>query len=431
MDVTAGARRYRDAIKALTSLVGAGHQARLAGGSVRDRLLGVEPKDYDVATTAKPHDVMRHFQAAGWRTVPTGLDHGTVTLVMPSGPVEITTLRVDVATDGRHADVAFGTSFEEDAARRDFTVNAMFEDEHGVVYDYHGGQADLAARTLRFVGEPAARIREDYLRIMRLFRFWSKLGFVPAAGTLDAVKAERQGLTRISQERISSELLQTLAGPHVDAAVRGLVDADVWNMVVPEAPLTKTSKVLHNADFWREFAKYTGARRGLLALGSLIYATIHANGGNHDAKWDALGPRLKLSVAESRALAFMSTLPLRLKAPRHDVAEALEVVDAAEAEGGADAWTDMYAPFIRLMKIVGAVDAQLLASVDDITRTEEKFGARRHGKSLLDGRRVMSELGLSQGPELGVVMDKLKRGYRNGAFTTSDEALAWIKKQRS
>ena len=164
-------RAYKDALKVLRSLEAAGYAARLAGGCVRDRLLGITPADYDIATGAEPGVVLQHFRTEGRTTVPTGIDHGTITVVMPSGPIEVTTLRKDVATDGRHAQVAFGKSFSDDAQRRDFTINAMFEDADGRIYDEAGGQADLQAKVLRFVGEASIRIREDYLRILRLFRF--------------------------------------------------------------------------------------------------------------------------------------------------------------------------------------------------------------------------------------------------------------------
>lgn len=426
VDVSLGGRRYRDALKALKSLTGAGYQARLAGGAVRDRLLGAEPQDFDVATSAKPPEVMGHFRAVGWRTVPTGLEHGTVTLVMGSGPVEITTLRVDVATDGRHADVAFGTSFEEDAARRDFTVNAMFEDENGVVYDYHGGQADLAARTLRFVGDPTARIREDYLRILRLFRFWAKLGFSPAPGVLEATREERSGLARVSQERISSELLKILTGEHADAAVRGMVDAQVWESVLPEAKGLSQAAALSDARFWEELAKAPHDKRAVVALGALTLAA----GGLDAAGWTRLAARLRLSAAEGRTLAFMPVLLAHLATPCADAAAAFELIDQAEREAGEGAWTSVYSPYLRAAKSGGRASAAVIANFDDVTRVEELHGARRRAKPPLDGRRVMSELKLEQGPELGATMDALKRAYRNGDITTADDAVAWLTKRR-
>ena len=174
---------YQAACDAIALLEQAGGEARLAGGCVRDRLRGVTPKDYDIATTTLPHETARIFRAAGFKTVPTGIKHGTITLLSPAGGIEITTLRSDIETDGRHVTkIAFSKNFADDAARRDFTVNAMFEDRHGKIYDFFQGRADLEAKRLVFVGEAEQRIREDYLRVMRLFRFQAQLAFCAAAG---------------------------------------------------------------------------------------------------------------------------------------------------------------------------------------------------------------------------------------------------------
>ena len=154
---------------------------------MRDLALGEQMGDFDLATTALPEVVMRRARAAGFGVAPTGLAHGTVTLIVEGQPIEVTTLRRDVATDGRHAKVAFGRDFDADARRRDFTINALSLGRDGIVHDYAGGLADLAARRVRFIGDPGQRIREDYLRILRFFRFSARYG----DGALDA-----EGLAR-------------------------------------------------------------------------------------------------------------------------------------------------------------------------------------------------------------------------------------------
>ena len=147
-------------------------KARFVGGAVRDSLLGLPVNDVDIATTLDPHAVVDRLKDAGIKAVPTGIDHGTVTAILPDGPVEITTLRRDVSTDGRRATVAYTDDWWEDAARRDFTVNALYADPvSGAISDYFGGLDDLKARRLRFIGDAAARIAEDHLRILRYFRF--------------------------------------------------------------------------------------------------------------------------------------------------------------------------------------------------------------------------------------------------------------------
>ncbi|RYZ53607.1 MAG: CCA tRNA nucleotidyltransferase, partial [Proteobacteria bacterium] len=205
-------QNYQIAQKVMTILEDAGQEARMAGGCVRDRLLKTKPKDYDIATVAVPDLICSIFEQKGIKTVPTGIDHGTITVVMGGQGIEVTSLRLDVATDGRRAVVSFGNSFEADSLRRDFTINALYEDRSGKVYDYHDGIKDLQAKVLRFVGEPRTRIKEDYLRILRLFRFWSRLGFEPQAEALPVIAEEARGLEQISQERKTSELLMILEG---------------------------------------------------------------------------------------------------------------------------------------------------------------------------------------------------------------------------
>ncbi|MEO0704030.1 MAG: CCA tRNA nucleotidyltransferase, partial [Pseudomonadota bacterium] len=153
------------------TLEDAGHMAYFVGGCVRNAVMGVAASDVDIATDATPDDVMRIADAAGLRAVPTGIDHGTVTLVIDGTPFEVTTFRRDVATDGRRAVVAFSGDMEEDARRRDFTMNALYADRHGWLHDPVVGLADAQARRVRFIDDPVQRIREDYLRILRFFRF--------------------------------------------------------------------------------------------------------------------------------------------------------------------------------------------------------------------------------------------------------------------
>jgi len=206
--------RYQEARELCRALEVTGHPTMLAGGCVRDRLLGVVPKDYDLATTARPDTVMRLFTGRGIRVVPTGRDHGTVSVVTARQTVEVTTLRSDVACDGRHAEVVFGTDFAEDAKRRDFTINALFEDADGQIVDHVGGQQDLIAQRLRFVGDPRRRIHEDYLRILRYFRFLARFGWPTCTDQLAAIRDGIDGLPRLSIERVQSELTQITASPN-------------------------------------------------------------------------------------------------------------------------------------------------------------------------------------------------------------------------
>jgi poly(A) polymerase len=190
-----------------------GEETRIVGGAIRNALLGEAVADIDLGTTLLPEAVMHHARAAGWHVVPTGLAHGTVTLVRGARSFEVTTLREDIETDGRHATVRFGRDFARDAARRDFTLNALSMGRDGVVHDYGDGLADLGARRVRFIGDPDQRIREDYLRGLRFFRFSAAYGEALDPAGLDAVVRQRAGFAGLSRERVRQETLKLLMAP--------------------------------------------------------------------------------------------------------------------------------------------------------------------------------------------------------------------------
>jgi len=204
-----------------------GEEARVVGGAVRNALLGLTASEIDIATTAVPEEVVRRVHAAGFKPVPTGIEHGTVTVVVGQVPFEVTTLRQDVETYGRHAKVAFGRDWRTDAERRDFTINAFSARPDGSVYDYAGGLADLAARRVRFIGDPKKRIEEDYLRILRFFRFHAAYGTSdhPDRAGLEACIAGRDGLDQLSRERVRMELLKLVVAPHAVPTLIAMTDA--------------------------------------------------------------------------------------------------------------------------------------------------------------------------------------------------------------
>lgn len=212
-------------------------ETRLVGGAVRDALLGRPVHEIDLATTLPPEAVVERATAAGLRCVPTGFAHGTVTLVVDGRGFEVTSLREDVETDGRHAKVRFGRDFAADAARRDFTINAIYLGRDGRLYDHVGGLADLAARKVRFIGDPVSRIREDYLRILRFFRFAAAYGEGPldAAGLLAALR-ERDGLARLSRERIFAELRKLLVARRAVEVVAVMSEAGLFGPLVASVP---------------------------------------------------------------------------------------------------------------------------------------------------------------------------------------------------
>ncbi len=210
--------------------------ARLVGGAVRDCLAGIAPGDIDLATPDPPDAVTARLQAAGLRAIPTGLAHGTITAIAQGHGFEITTLRRDILTDGRHAVVAWTDDWREDAARRDFTINAMSATPDGTVHDYFGGIADLQAGILRFVGDPSLRIAEDALRILRFFRFYARFGATPpTADTTAAITSAAATLNTLSVERVWSELRALLASQSPLAAITLMQRLGVLDTLLPQA----------------------------------------------------------------------------------------------------------------------------------------------------------------------------------------------------
>ena len=216
----------------------AGEEARVVGGAIRNTLFGDPPGDIDIATTALPEEVISRVKSAGFKAVPTGIEHGTITAVADGQPFEITTLREDVETFGRRAKVAFGRDWKRDAERRDFTMNALSATRQGVIYDYVSGLADIAARRVRFIGDAASRISEDYLRILRFFRFHAQYGKgAPDPEGVAACIAGRAGLEQLSRERIRMELLELLLARHAMGSLAVMTESGLLDRLLGGVPL--------------------------------------------------------------------------------------------------------------------------------------------------------------------------------------------------
>ena len=223
-------------LKRIFALLNAdGGEARIVGGAVRNALMGMPVGDIDIATTLPPQDVVERAKEAGIKAVPTGIDHGTVTLVVDGEGYEVTTLRRDVETDGRHAQVAFGTDWQEDAMRRDLTINALYADASGAVIDLIGGMPDIEARMVRFIGDADRRIAEDYLRVLRFFRFFAHYGSGrPDADGLRASARAKDKISTLSAERVWSELKKLLSAEDPSRALLWMRQSGVLSQVLPE-----------------------------------------------------------------------------------------------------------------------------------------------------------------------------------------------------
>lgn len=287
-----GWRTRADLIR-LTETLGAREGlVRYVGGAVRDALLGHPLSDLDLATALLPDEVSRRVKAAGFKAVPTGIAHGTVTAVLPSGPVEVTTLRRDVSTDGRRATVAFTDDWREDAARRDFTINALSADPaSGEVHDYFGGLDDIQVGLVRFIGDPLQRIAEDHLRILRFFRFHARFGQgAPDPTGLEACAARANDLMALSRERIAQELLKLLGVIDPVPTITLMVAHGIFAAVIPEIDRESVRRLERLVTRERSFGGDP-----LRRLAALLPAD--------PALADLVGARLKLSNAQRKRLA--------------------------------------------------------------------------------------------------------------------------------
>jgi len=348
---------------------------RYVGGAVRDALLGLPVSDLDLATSLLPEEVMRRVKAAGFKAVPTGIAHGTITAVLPSGPVEVTTLRRDVSTDGRRATVAFTDDWREDAARRDFTINALSADpESGEVYDYFGGLDDIQIGLVRFIGDPLARIAEDHLRILRFFRFHARFGQGrPDPAGLEACAARANDLMALSRERIAQELLKLLGVTNPLPTVALMVERRIFTAVIPEIDAASVERLARLVT--RERAYGADPLRRLAAL-------LPAD----PALADMVGARLKLSKAQRKRLALA-------------------------AQGGEP---DAARPLAHAIGLEGARDRLLLHAADSHEGMAELADWKVPRFPLTGGELV--KMGLSAGPVVAATMQAVERQWAKESF---------------
>jgi len=287
--------RTGELARILALLDSGGEEARVVGGAVRNTLLHEPLGDVDIATTALPEEVVRRVEAAGCKAVPTGIEHGTITVVADGYPFEVTTLREDVETDGRRAKVVFGRDWRRDAERRDFTMNALFLGRDGTVHDYVDGLGDIAQRRVRFIGDAATRIAEDYLRILRFFRFHAAYGHggLPDAAGLHACIVARAGLETLSRERVRMEILKLLPARHAVPALAVMAETGLIEMVLGGVPLLASLSNLIKLE--ASLSLPPDPVRRLAALGVLV---------TEDA--ERLRVRLRLANAESDRLISMA-----------------------------------------------------------------------------------------------------------------------------
>jgi poly(A) polymerase len=377
-----------------------GEQARVIGGAVRNALLGLPPGDFDIATTALPEEVVRRVEAAGFKAVPTGIEHGTITVVADSRPFEVTTLREDVETFGRHARVAFGRDWQRDAERRDFTMNALSLAADGTLFDYVGGLADIAARRVRFIGDPASRIAEDYLRILRFFRFHAAYGEgAPDAAGLAACIAARAGLEQLSRERVRAETLKLLLARHAVPTLAAMTETGLLEAVLGGVPLLASAANMVKLE--AALALAPDAVRRLGALGVSVA---------EDA--ERLRQRLRLANAEYERLGSIADGWWKIAAdwPEHEARVLLYRL-------GVEKFTDrMLVAWTRSPQ--GAADARWHALATLPARWSAPVFPLRAADFMARG--------IAKGPALGAALRAAEAAWIAADFPTDRTAIAAI-----
>jgi tRNA nucleotidyltransferase/poly(A) polymerase len=390
--------KRRETSAVFTALSVDGIETRVVGGAVRNTLLGLPvTQAVDLATTAEPEQVMALAERAGLKAVPTGIDHGTVTVIANGLPFEVTTLRRDVETFGRHAKIAYTTSWEEDARRRDFTLNALYADREGTVFDPLGGYDDLAAGRVRFIGDAEARIKEDFLRILRFFRFHAYYGKgeMDAAGLKAAVKL-RAGIEQLSAERIAGELRRIMTAPQAARAVERLYEYGLLTGVLGGVPRLGRFERLVAVEAANGLAPDASLR--LAALAVFVEEDV-----------TRLAPRLRLSNAEQTVLALGAREGVIVGLPD---------------EAAAKSCLYRLGPSYRSALLLAWADSG--ASPDDAAwRSALTLPERWQAPSFpLGGNDVMA-LGELKGPEIGELLKVLEQDWIGSGFRLGrDELLA-------
>ncbi|BDA85839.1 cytidine(C)-cytidine(C)-adenosine (A)]-adding enzyme [Aureimonas sp. SA4125] len=388
----------------LSALVGKGdEEARVVGGAIRNTLLAQAVADIDIATTALPQTTIERAGAAGFKTVPTGIEHGTVTVVAKGRPFEVTTLRQDVETNGRHARVKFGRDWTADAERRDFTINALYCDAEGNILDLVGGIADIESRTLRFIGEAESRIEEDYLRVLRFFRFfaWYGEGRPDAAG-LRAVTRLKAGVEKLSAERIWGEMRKLLAAPDPSRALLWMRQTGVLSLVLPESEKWGIDAIHGLIDAETHFGWSPDA---LLRLESLVPPDA--------ARLADLAKRLRLSNAErDRLLAFATAEP---------VSSALE-----DATLRTRLYFDERGGVVDRLRLALAVEKAKgvgrVAETAALSRLLAAAIAFERPSFPITGTHLQ-KAGMASGRDLGAVLKTLERRWVDSGFRLSEDSL--------
>ncbi len=445
------------AVEIVRTLQAKGHQAYWAGGCVRDMLLGIKPKDFDIVTSAKPDEIEKIFE----KTIPIGKKFGVILAIIDGHHFEIATFRSDAASsDGRRPDAVIFTTAEEDAQRRDFTINAMFYDPIAdKIYDYVGGQKDLEEKLIRFIGEPEKRIAEDYLRILRAIRMKNTFQFQYHPDTYNAVKNNAQHVIKISAERISDELNKMILSPHPRKAFEEMEDTGLLQILMPEMVAMKG--VAQPYEYHQEGDVWEHAMRAIESLRNTEHFTqppsleVHWAVVFHDIgkpdTFKVADDRIRFDGHASRSAEIARDIMKRLKFPRRMIDHVawltehhmmmVQLVDMPQHKRLQ--WFH-HPLFLELMEVFYA-DA---AGTDGGEKTPQDFAEKfdlyekiltlyrsdlaempHPPEPLLTGHEIMELTGLTPGPKVGELTHALYEKQLAKELTTKEEVIEWVKKR--
>jgi putative nucleotidyltransferase with HDIG domain len=450
---------YEQIQKVFNILINSGYECFIAGGAVRDIVRSVEPSDYDFASSALPQEIIKVFESAGYKTVPTGIEHGTITVIIDNISFEVTTYRIDTNCDGRHCDVQFTTSLEEDIKRRDFTVNALAMDINNNIIDLVDGIGDIHRKLIKAVGDPNQRFQEDYLRILRAIRFYTKLDFEIDPPTYQSIKKLYPNLTKISRERIRDEFNEILLSPNRIKGILMLYDIGIIDIIIPD--FSKLADVQQPAEFHPEgdVFKHTTMVLSKIEEGDslhLILATLlHDFGKLYTYTFDIEKQRITFNehdiVGAQQAKEVLRDLKYdndtiekvyyiisnHMKLHQKLAKSTIKRLMLTKTDTGY-IYNPVFDELLKLHKY--EMDASIKSFTEKEKQTEEDLLRnvteikgeldeelkKQALKRLITGYDVMN-MGIEPGPIISEIMTKIEDAQLDGIIKTRDQALEYLK----
>lgn len=449
---------YEQIQKVFNILIDNGYQCYIAGGAVRDIVRGVEPSDYDFTTNATPDEIIKVFESAGYKTVPTGIEHGTITIIIDEIPFEVTTYRVDLNCNGRHCDVQFTTSLEEDIKRRDFTVNSLAMDINNNIIDLVDGIGDIHRRLIKAVGDPNQRFQEDYLRILRAIRFYTKLDFDIDPNTYQSIKTLYPNLIKISKERVRDEFNEILLSQNRIKGILMLYDTDIIDIIIPDFSKLATveqPKLFHpEGDVFRHTMMVLSKVEEGDSLHLIISVLLHDFGKLFTSVFDPEKQRITFNEHDIVGAQKVKEILHGLKYDNDTIEKVYYIISnhmklhqklakstikrlmLTKTDTGY-IYNPVFDELLKLHKY--EIDASIKVFTPEEIKTEEdllrnvveikdELGEelkKQTLKRLITGYDIMAQ-GIEPGPIISEIMTKIEDAQLDGIIKTRDQALTYL-----